>query len=273
MDKNGLSTYIEWFNWTQCENPEYNKYFVKLIEDVKANVSKYEEVYKLLSDEKSRNVFMDILTWKISLDSSKLVDANYESSNEQYFEPFKFLTKDEVFVDCGGFIGDSTMALLRHVGGGVKKVFLYDADSVNIEKAKENLKDIHDVVYRNVGVGKSHQFSFFAQNGLSSSAFTEDDQNGKKVEIVTIDEDIDEKVTFVKMDIEGFELQALQGAARHIKEDRPCLAICLYHKPEDMWELPLYISGLVDNYDYYIRHYTLYHGESVLYAVPKERKE
>lgn len=120
-------------------------------------MSKYEEVYKLLSDEKSRNVFMDILTWKISLDSSKLVDANYESSNEQYFEPFEFLTKDEVFVDCGGFIGDSTMALLRH-GGGVKKVFL----------------------------------------------------------IVTIDEDIDEKVTFVKMDIEGFELQALQGAARHI---------------------------------------------------------
>lgn len=86
-------------------------------------MSKYEEVYKLLSDEKSRNVFMDILTWKISLDSSKLVDANYESSNEQYFEPFEFLTKDEVFVDCGGFIGDSTMALLRHGGGSKEGIF------------------------------------------------------------------------------------------------------------------------------------------------------
>ena len=129
-----------------------------------------------------------------------------------------------------------------------------------------------NIVFRNVGVGDKHQFMFFSQSGLSSSSFVENDSSAQKVEIVAIDEDIIDKVTFIKMDIEGFEFKALQGVKNHIINDRPCLAICLYHKPEDMWQIPLYINDLVDSYDFYIRHYTLYHGETVLYVVPKERK-
>ncbi len=62
------------------------------------------------------------------------------------------------------------------------------------------------------------------------------------------------------------------GAEKHIKEDRSILAICLYHNVDDLWKIPLYIRELVgDNYRFYIRHYTLYHGETVFYAVPSER--
>ncbi len=261
----------EWFEWTQCENPTYNKFYGKLIMDVKENLDSYKKVYDILSDNVSKEIFLDILKWKVSLESHHLVKAFYQSGSRQYFEPFEYLTDKEIFVDCGGYIGDSTQALISY-RGDVQKVYLYEADNQNIERAKELLNDIN-IVFRNVGVGEKHQFMSFSQSGLSSSSFTQNDNGSEKVEIVSIDEDINDKVTFIKMDIEGFELKALQGAKNHIINNRPCLAICLYHNPEDMWQLPLYINSLVDSYDFYIRHYTLYHGEIVLYAVPRERYE
>jgi len=141
---------LEWFEWTQCENPEYNKVYEKLIVDVKKNIDSYKKVYNILSDGISKEIFEDILQWKISLESQYLVKAFYKSDNEQYFEPFEYLTDKEIFVDCGGYIGDSTQALLAY-RGGVKKVYLYEADNQNIERAKRSLENMN-IVFRNVGV-------------------------------------------------------------------------------------------------------------------------
>lgn len=76
------------------------------------------------------------------------------------------------------------------------------------------------------------------------------------------------KVTFIKMDIEGAELESLKGAQKVIQRDKPKLAICIYHKPEDMVELPLYIKELVPEYKFYIRHHSNFINETVLYAIP-----
>lgn len=69
------------------------------------------------------------------------------------------------------------------------------------------------------------------------------------------------------MDIEGSELEALKGAVKTIQRDKPRLAICLYHKPEDIVEIPRLIKNLVPEYKLYIRHYIPYHFDTVLYAV------
>ena len=84
-----------------------------------------------------------------------------------------------------------------------------------------------------------------------------------------IDEAIAEgdKVTFIKMDVEGAELESLKGAEKTIRRDKPKLAICIYHKPEDMWTIPLYIKELVPEYKLYIRHHSSGVCETVLYAV------
>jgi hypothetical protein len=76
-----------------------------------------------------------------------------------------------------------------------------------------------------------------------------------------------EKATFIKMDIEGSELEALKGAQNTIRMYKPMLAVCVYHKPEDILELPLYIKELVPEYRLYFRHYSMSHCETVLYAV------
>ena len=71
------------------------------------------------------------------------------------------------------------------------------------------------------------------------------------------------------MDIEGFELNALEGAKDTIKKYRPKLAICLYHKPQDLWEIPLFIKSIDSNYKIFIRHHTDLLNETVCYAIPK----
>lgn len=90
---------------------------------------------------------------------------------------------------------------------------------------------------------------------------------GVLIEAKTIDSLIDEKVTYLKMDIEGTELKALLGAKETILRSKPKLAICVYHKPEDLIEIPLLLKGLVSDYRFFLRHYSNNDSETVLYAV------
>jgi len=75
-----------------------------------------------------------------------------------------------------------------------------------------------------------------------------------------------EKVTLIKMDIEGSEKQALTGAENIIRRDRPKLAICIYHNPEDLFEIPFLIKKMVPEYKLYIRHHSDTYAETVVYA-------
>lgn len=265
----------EWYSWTLCSGESYNKHYSILLKDLFTHIEQYQQVYGLLADALSKRVFSDICYWRLTRESSALVDAYAVSRNPQYFEPFEMLTDKETFVDCGGYIGDSTEQLLE-VTGGVGKVFLYEADGKNIVRAKESLQG-KNVIFRNVGVGEKNEALLFSGLGLSSNGFVDTEKGDScKVDVVAIDEDIPEteRITFLKMDIEGMELQALQGAQKHIAKDRPVLAICLYHNPQDVWELPLWIQRVTGaEYRYYMRHYTMYHGETVFYAVPNEKYE
>lgn len=263
--------YHEWFKWTQCMDPTYNKYHKILLQDLVQNIDKYRRTFGLLEDETSRKIFFDICYWRLRRQSHYLVDAFYLSGNEQYFEPFEKLGLQEVFVDCGGWIGDSVDKFIQYTKGAYRKIFLYEADKKNIMKAQNNLKKFDNIIYRGVGVGEKHERLKFNATGLSSSSFDSHNDGGELIEVVPLDGDIKGQITFVKMDVEGVELSVLKGCKKHIQQDRPVLAVCLYHNPEDIYEIPLYIDSLVDNYKYYIRHYTLHHGETVLYAVPQER--
>ena len=82
-------------------------------------------------------------------------------------------------------------------------------------------------------------------------------------------ESIRERITFLKMDIEGAEVQALQGAARTVRETKPTLAVCVYHRLSDLWRIPLYLHELVPQYKLYLRHYTDMPTETVCYAIIK----
>lgn len=104
-------------------------------------------------------------------------------------------------------------------------------------------------------------------NGQSTWGSSVGSDGDSQIEVTTLDSEVgDDKVTFIKMDIEGSELNALKGARKTIMKYKPRLAICIYHKPEDIYEIPEYILSIVPEYRFWIRHYSSYTWETVLYA-------
>ena len=91
---------------------------------------------------------------------------------------------------------------------------------------------------------------------------------------VTLDEnlgDIHTMPTYIKMDIEGSELDALAGARNIIKKEMPILTICLYHRYDDLWRIPLFIHSLADDYRLFLRPHEIEGWQLVCYAVPNHR--
>ncbi len=105
----------------------------------------------------------------------------------------------------------------------------------------------------------------FDSNGSSSVMIS--DTGTIEIETGTIDEQCDKIPTFIKMDIEGAEYEALLGARKTISEHKPKLAISVYHKPEDIIELPKLILDLNPGYKLWLRHYSFGENETVLYGL------
>ena len=104
----------------------------------------------------------------------------------------------------------------------------------------------------------------YASGGAGSSIRRE---GSTEVQLTSIDSALNgEAVTFIKMDVEGAELKSLMGARNTIIKNHPSLAICAYHKHEDLYELPKYILSIVPEYKFYLRHYCSCSYETVLYA-------
>ena len=89
-----------------------------------------------------------------------------------------------------------------------------------------------------------------------------------EIEADTLDNIYNKKISFIKKDLEGAEYNALIGCKKTIQRDRPILAISIYYKPDDLWRLPCLIHEFNDEYKFYLRHYSLWQSETVLYAIP-----
>lgn len=192
------------------------------------------------------------------------------TGDDYFYEDFLCYSDREVFIDAGCYDLGSTIDFAR-LCGGLKKVYAFEPDPVNyetclsrIEREKPFLPEIRMLPY-----------GTWSGQGEVSFASTADGcahiGDGKSViKTAAIDEVVEagDRITFIKMDVEGAELESLKGARSVIKRDRPRLAICIYHKPEDMVTLPLYIKTLVPEYKFYLRSYSNAENEMVLYAVP-----
>ena len=193
------------------------------------------------------------------------------ADNGQYFSPefMKYNTEGgEVFVDDGCCDLQSTM-LLRKYCSNIRKVYAFEPDPENYlicEQKKEKYRLDQVELIRKGTWSKTERLSFSATNDGSSHLT---DQGDSYIDVVAIDDvvPLEEKVSLIKMDVEGAELESLKGAQKTIIRNKPKLAICIYHKPEDILELPEYIKSIVPDYKLYLRHHSNTDGETVLYAV------
>jgi FkbM family methyltransferase len=242
--------------------------FMDSLRDLKVNYIHYEWLYGRMSDDRSREVLALQLEFRLTTDFGALRKMTDKDIPQYFDKSIVSVDENEVFVDCGGFTGDTVQSYIDTFGEKFKRIYTYEPSPINNEQCRENLKAFQNVVIRPFGVGDVSTTGKMSMNS-SGSAFT--NSGSEEIGIVSLDEDITEPVTFIKMDIEGFEEKALWGARRHISEESPKLAICLYHYLSDIWELPLIINAINPNYDFYMRHYyDKINWETVLYCIPKK---
>lgn len=241
--------------------------------EIKENLENIQETLNLLADDESRKVFLEVIKFAFLTPD---FPCTLLPAKAQYFAYDIYKRKnDEVFVDCGGFIGDTMEIFIENSNGCFSEYIVFEPDENNLsaiellragyqEKIAEKIKIMPYAVSN-----QAADLRFMGRGTSNSRVSVEGDIS---INAVTLDEKLSETaVSFIKMDVEGYEIKALQGAKAIITKNKPVLAICAYHKITDLWEIPKLIRALNPEYSLYLRNYN---GliEYVYYAVPKTRQ-
>jgi FkbM family methyltransferase len=225
------------------------------------------------------NFFTDIVSKKLVIDSIKmyLIGSELKKTSEflSYCIPEMIsFGANEVFVDGGAYCGETAEGFIRHTkaAGGYRHIYSFEPDDTARERALRNLAGYKNIDLIGKGLWSSDtELEFFSDGGNAGSSFTAGNSS-VKVPVTSLDsffaDKPDEELpTFIKMDIEGSEKEALIGAKEVIRRKHPKLAICVYHKPEDIYELPKLIYGIDPGYRFALRQLVDGVFDTVLYAI------
>ena len=245
-------------------------------EDFIQNKKEYEKTYKLLDDEKSREVFTKIINFKISFDLS-FMSGFTNNHEEQYFDKSLIpKIKNINFLDGGAYVGDTLPSIIKNFPD-FNKIYCIEPNNLHINIAKRNFKDFKDIKkieFINCGLGKTNEQNQL--NDLKESKEEQEPQNNCKhdyqaLNINSIDNLIKTKIDFIKLDIEGAEQETIKGAKQSILTNHPILAICIYHKAQDWYKIPQEVLKIRSDYKIYLRHYMEGIFETVMYFIPKNK--
>lgn len=235
------------------------------------------ELYDALADGKSRDTLTSVLKGRLSGELSYFRQCCV--SDQYYPSDIIRFSKDEVTVDLGAYEGETLLELIPRCPD-YQAAYCFEPD-VNLlpqlEKVKEQQAERKKRVYV-VPKGAwdcSTTLKFSTAGTLEGSSHIMDDCEGERsyaIETAAVDEVVKEPISYMKMDIEGSELRALHGAETQIRTNRPKLAVCVYHKNEDILDIWNYLRSLTPEYQFYLRHHTTAGTETVLYAVPIVRR-
>jgi len=186
------------------------------------------------------------------------------ATGNQYFDFFRPKER-EVFIDGGGYDGATSLDFIKWTNDNYKAIYIFEPDSHSTKKICEIMDKIRNITLIKKGLSDCKKILRFTNDGTGGSCFNE--EGNVEVPVVSIDEVLKgNEATYIKMDVEGSELDALEGSKKTIIKYKPRLAICIYHKPLDFVELPLKILEFNSEYKFAMRHYCSNLCETVLYA-------
>jgi len=212
-------------------------------------------------DESSREIFRQQLAWRLRGEFG----GRHDPAPDQYF-PRDLLRPgaDERFVDGGAFDGDT----LRAMPWGFTRAWAIEPDPATVAKLRAAV-DARVTVFH-AALGRRAGWARFNADGTTAAARS--DSGGAEVTIATLDELlVGEEPTFLKLDVEGDELAALQGGREMLRRARPVVAVCLYHRPPDLWEIPVFLRAALPGHRFFLRIHEHDGFELVAYAIPSER--
>lgn len=226
--------------------------------------AKLSEVFGRLEDDESRLTFASCIRARTACDAGYYRTALYR----EYFHPVAQPRRGDTVVDVGAYTGASSIAFRRAVGVSGRVVAM--------EPSPRNYRKLR--LLRGLGVdpvcagaSDTRATSRMKEAGGSSKLGSE----GVEVQLLPIDELVRNlrlrRVDVLKYDVEGHEMPALLGATETIRRFRPVVQLSIYHRANDLFELPLWAIQELDDYVFYVGHHNCYHTETDLYAVPRER--
>lgn len=214
------------------------------------NKEKIELAYNLLSDERSREVFENAIKFYYS-GKLKYLWNSTDSKNE-IFESVLCLKNNEKYIDLGAYKGDTIDELINY-GGGYKKIIALEPDIKTYNKLCKHIKNMPNITAYQKTIWKDNRKLCFSNKKGRGSAIS---SNGMLVDAVCIDT-LSENYnpTYIKIDVEGAEKQAIAGGINTIKNIKPKLNIAAYHTFRDLFELILMINAINPEYRFYLRHH------------------
>jgi FkbM family methyltransferase len=249
-------TFLPYFFWDQPEN------LLQQSGDIAA-------AFEFLHDDASRQSYAAQLQLRLHADFDCIGSP---FAGEQYFPGLFSLTVNECFVDCGSYTGDTIQSFISQTDNCFRKVIAFEADPAVMPRLETFVNDVGSrAVLHKAAVGARNGIVHFAGNGIGGGCITPD--SGTEVPCVRLDDALAcENVSFIKMDIEGAELQALEGAHHVIWRDRPVLAVCGYHKPDHLWRVLASLKNLAPDSAFFLRAHCADGLDAVCYAIPPERQ-
>lgn len=251
------------------------EYFEDSINDIKNNIDKYVFVYdNLLNEEMSKEVFVNMLYAKVFM-SLKYVENAYNNESMYFDKKIWGELERETYIDCGGYNGDTALQFISSCID-YNKIFVYEPLKELNDLCRKNLSyfiDEGDLKVENLAIYKfKDELCFSKETGKGDSFINNDGE--LIVKATSLDEEINERITFIKMDIEGAEKDAILGAKKHIKNETPKMAICIYHLTDDYWKIPELINSINSNYNFIVRQHQIDgFSETVLYCIPEIKKK
>lgn len=232
--------------------------------DFKLNRDRYEWINSLFHDDQSSHILQTLINFRLSSDLDFMrgfKDIQYR----QYFEDFLPLRSEgNVFVDAGGFDGYTSLEFIKRCPS-YDAVHVFEPEPGNMALAREKLAGFPRVNLYPVGLSDKARALRFETLGHASKA---SEKGNIEINVVRLDDYLCERFTFLKMDIEGDELAAIKGAKQAISEYHPALAICVYHRCNDIWRIPEEIFSFRNDYRVYLRHYNEGISETVMFFIP-----
>lgn len=249
-------------------------YYFESPEQLLAKSADIRRAFQVFADDESRRQFVAHLRFRLWLD----FDALPASNKGDYFpaDVFAPLPPDTIFVDCGAYDGDTVRSFLAHQQGKFKSIYAFEPDATNFQRLGDFVSTLGAEAQTRIqlfhaGAGARRARLRFNATGSMGAAF--DRQGDVEVDVLPIAEVVadDAGVTYLKFDVEGGERAALEGAEKLIQRARPLLAVSVYHQPDDLWQLPLYIQALNSDYRLFLRTQGEDGMDVICYAVPPER--
>ncbi len=212
------------------------------------NKSRLDSVYGMLYDEQSRKTFLNTVNYKLSGDINFLFDC--ETDEKEPFDTFFKLSGSEIYVDLGAYRGDTVESFIKTVNG-YKKIYAVEPDKKNYAKLLNYCNSLQNTVCINACVSDKCGKIPFAMNSSRGSFAS---GTGVLTDAVTVDSLTNGTATFIKFDVEGAEVSAVEGAKETILSSKPKMMISCYHRSEDLFEIVEKVISIRNDYKIYMRH-------------------